>query len=412
MRLLSSMFTRAGLLCIAAAVAQGSPVSRYRVTELPVPAAAQEGCVPGYAAHASIARINDFGVVNATFHCYSVVDPVAPTLLTSSTNFFVAPWFGAVVLPQDHEGAAFTYTINNRGELFGYEPGPAETGGLFAARWTVSGGHERIFFDPACNSIQFQGAVDGNGRYIVGWGLRGDPSLPPPVDELCIKQRWLIRAADGTETSGPLGGTPLALNAHDVAVGEADRSAVSYHVPTGQLRVLHAATSAHSALATGINDLGEISGRILQNAQADISNSCDRSVAVRWDRTGRESVLPHLPGAVSSRAYDVGHDGVTVGDSGAGDYCPFRDNSGERATLWKGGRAHDLNRLIPPSSGITLTYAYGVNRRGQITAGGYVTGDPLTSCPSLEFDPQNGSAVLITAPCRHQRMFLLTPIGR
>ena len=83
-------------------------------------------------------------------------------------------------LPTSSPGFSYSYSINNRGELFGYESGTPESGGLYATKWSLAGGHERIFFDPACETIQFQAAVDGNGRYIVGWALRGDPSLPPP----------------------------------------------------------------------------------------------------------------------------------------------------------------------------------------------------------------------------------------
>jgi uncharacterized membrane protein len=134
-------------------------------------------------------------------------------------------------------------------------------------------------------------------------------------------------------------------------------------------------------------------------------------VAVRWERDGRERVLPHLPGAVSSHAFGVGYDGETVGDSGAGQYCSYTDNSGERAVLWLGGRAFDLNTLIPRSAGITLTYAYSVNRRGQITASGYDNDEPLTLCPIVQYD-SNGGSSLVAVACHNTRMFVLTPVGR
>lgn len=396
------------VFCAVGAPAHDSTISRYRVTELPIPASLKEGCLNDYFSGATVLRINDLGIVNATSVCYSAVDPATGVLLYKSQAFIAAPWFGAVELPQASPGTSHSGSINNRGQIFGYE-GP-ETGGLYAARWTLAGGRERIFFDPACDTIQFQGAVDGNGRYTVGWGLRGDPNLPPPADQLCIKTRWLIRNAAGVETSGPLGGSPSAINAHDVAAGTMDRSAVKFHVPTGQLTVLRPADSAHSAEATDINDLGEVAGRISQNEYPDISNQCDPGVAVRWERNGRERALPHLPGAVSSRAFGVGYNGETVGDSGAGVYCNFPDSSHERAVLWKAGRAYDLNTLIPRGAGVTLTYAYSVNRRGQITAGGYLNDEPMTLCPTLEVDPETG--MVMTVPCHNQRMFVLTPAGR
>lgn len=388
------------------------PVSRYRLTEVPVPNSLSSKCLPGYSSGASITKINEFGIFNAVGNCYTAVDPVVPTIQQQSASFFGATWFDSVELPHPAGTYDYAYSINDRGELFGYESGTADGGGLFATRWTLSGGRERIFVDPACDTIQFQAAVAGNGRYTIGWALRGDPSLPPPVDQLCIKSRWVIRNAAGVESSGPLGGDPSDINARDVAVGMVDRSAVRYHVPTAQLTVLHAADSAHSIEANDINDLGEIAGRILLNAQPDFYNRCDKSTAVRWERDGRERVLPHLPGAVSSHGWAVGYDGETVGDSGAGQYCAFTDNSQERAVLWKDGRAFDLNSLIPRGTGITLTYAFSINRRGQITAGGFVNGEPLTTCPGTEWDPVAMKVVYTSTPCHNQHMYVLNPVGR
>lgn len=413
MKLHRSLTMFAGFLCAFGAQAHEPGVGRYRVNELPVPDALEVSCLSGYRAGASITRINDFGVVNATFNCIAAFDAAASIVQYQSATFVSAPWFGSVELPRSGPVASFSYTINNRGEVFGYEFGTPDGGGIFATKWSLAGGRERIFVDAACDdTLQFQAAVDGNGRYTVGWALRGDPSLPPPVDQLCIKTRWVIRDAAGAEFSGPLGGSPSAINAFDVAVGNADRSAIRYHVPTGQMRVLHTADTAHSVDAADINDLGEVAGRIVTNVQPDFYNPCDPGVAVRWERDGRERVLPHLPGAVSSHAFGVGYDGETVGDSGAGQYCDFTDNSQERAVLWKGGRAHDLNTLIPRSAGITLTYAYAVNRRGQITAGGFVDNEPLVLCPISQFDPNTGTSSLTAVPCHNMHMFVLTPVGR
>lgn len=380
--------------------------ARYLVTELRAPAALTANCQQGFLAGAYATRVNDFGVMNGVYNCFTAVDIPTNTVQQQGATFVASPWFRSRELPRSNGGSSYSYHLNNRGEIFGYETGPAETGGLFATRWTIGGGHERLFYDPSCEGIQFQSATDGNGRYIVGWALRGDPSLPPPVDQLCIKTRWVIRNAAGVESSGPLGGTPTALNSHDVAVGTVDSSAVRYHVPTGQLTVLHAATATESLEANDINDLGDVVGRILTNSSPYGYNQCDRGVALRWDRQGREQVLPHLPGAVSSRAYGVGYRGEAVGDSGAGIYCGWTDNSSERAVLWKNGRVYDLNSLIPRNAGITLTYAFSVNRLGQISAGGYSNKEPLGLCPVIE----NGNAIS-TVPCRNQHMYLLTPLG-
>jgi hypothetical protein len=407
-RMIRSFAAIAGLLTALAVQAHGPAVSRYRVTEVIPPASATQDCLAGYTRGATINTINDFGVVNGTVQCYSQVDVAANILQFNTATFVAATWFGAIELPQSVPGFTFSYTLNNRGEAFGYEA-PFETGGLYGTKWSLAGGRERIFDDPACESIRFSGAVDGNARYTVGWALRPDPIFLPFV--LCIQNRWVIRDSAGVVTDGPLGGAPYALNAFDVAVGTSNGSAIRYHLPTAQTRVLHAADSAHSAEATSINDLGEMAGRVTTNSRPDQFNQCDPGVAVRWDRHGREQVLPHLPGAVSSHAFGVGYDGEVVGDSGAGQYCPYYDNSGERALLWKDGRAWDLNSLIPKSAGITLTYAYSVNRRGQITASGYDNEEPLTQCAQSQADPDTGMVVVTVSPCHSTRTYVLTPVG-
>jgi hypothetical protein len=383
------------------AQAHGPAAPRYRVNEVPVPDSVRAGCLGDYVVRAANSHINDFSVVSGNFSCYTQADTATSTFQFRTAAFVAAHWFGALELPRPADpGTSFGDSINNRGEIFGFEIGEA---GFTAARWTLFGGHERLFFDPACESIQVSSASDGNGRYILGWGLRGDSRLPPPVDALCLRLRWLIRSPDGIETLGPLDGSPTAINALNVAVGNSDRSAIRYHLPTGQVRVLHAADATHSAEAYDINDLGEIAGRLSENISPPGSTpQCDPGVALRWERDGREHVLPHLPGAVSSHAFGVGYDGETVGDSGAGNYCPYTDNRDERAVLWLDGRAFDLNSLIPRSARITLTLALSVNRRGQIAASGFDNDEPLTQCPS-------GGTVI---PCHNTRMYVLTPTGR
>jgi uncharacterized membrane protein len=156
-----------------------------------------------------------------------------------------------------------------------------------------------------------------------------------------------------------------------------------------------------------------VAGRLSLSISAPGSSpQCDPGVALRWDRDGRELALPHLPGAVSSHAFGIGYDGETVGDSGAGNYCPYTDNREERAVLWLDGRAFDLNTLIPRSAGITLTHALSVNRRGQITAGGFDNDETLTQCPTSKFDPATGSLTYTVVPCHNTRMYVLTPVGR
>jgi uncharacterized membrane protein len=396
----------AGILFVVAAGAHETPVARYRVQELPRPASFNAGCLPGYAISGTIGKINDFGVANAAIRCVTAVDLTAGTFTSKGGIFVVAPWFGAVMLPQGSLGADFAYGINNRGELFG---GSAEPDGVHATKWTLGGGRETVFANPACDGVfPFANAVEGNGSYVVGWALRPAPEISDP---LCFSLRWVIRTPAGTEVLGPLNGIPADINASNVAVGSSNRSAIRYNVVTGQVRVLHAATPNHNVEIGDINDLGEVAGRItVDNNPAQIF--CEPGVAVRWERDGRERVLPHLPGAVSSRALAVGYDGEVFGDSGAGEYCPETDHGRERAVLWKNGRVYDLNTLIPRSAGITLTYASSTNRMGQVTAAGTVNSEPMAVCAVQEYDPETAAPSVRLAPCRNIHIFVLTPTKR
>jgi hypothetical protein len=406
MKHLRAVLTTGTLLVGFTLQALGATPARYRVDELAAPSGLRQDCLAGFMAGSGASALNDLGIVVAGFSCFTALDFDAPLVQQKSAPFIAASWFGARALPLTGPACcSWASAINNFGSAFGAEN--MDTGGFAGAIWTLGGGHAKVFDDESCESIRFSAATGGNGRYTIGWGFRTDPSLPIPFDTLCLTTRWLFHSASGVETPGPLFGTPTAINAFDVAVGTLNRGAVTYHVPTGRTQLLHAADDAHSVNTSDINDLGEATGWIAQDSQPGVSNTCDPGSAVRWSRTGVERALPNLPGTVSSRAWSVGYDGETVGQSGQGEYCTDADLSGERAVMWVGTRVIDLNTLIPPSAGITLTVAASVNRLGQIAASGYYTNEPLSACPQYVYGETG--AVLTPTPCHRTRVFLLTP---
>jgi hypothetical protein len=409
------MSTVAGALALALAAitahAHGPGAdARYRVDELRAPASTQQSCLPAYGSNHYSNSFNDLGVVLGAFDCVTAVDAGVPTYSQNAGPYLTSLWFGPLDLGIAGPCCAFAYNINNSGKVFGAEQLGA--GGFAGAIWSLTGGHERIFDDEGCDTIRFAAAVDGNRRYTVGWGLRKIEGGAIPYDTLCLTTRWVIRGPSGVETQGPINGTPYAVNGFDLAVGQADRGAISYRLSSGEVRVLHAADDAHSAEASRVNDLGEIAGRITQNSTPGTYNQCDASVVVRWNRDGRETTLPHLPGAISSRVFGIGYDGETIGDSGGGAYCPYLDYRREmdRAVLWRGTRVIDLNTLIPRSAGITLTVAASINRWGQIATSGWVDSEPLTTCLQYVYD--TSGAVLTPFPCHKVHSFLLTPASR
>ena len=395
----------AAALFAQSAIAHGPGLLRYQVNEILPPSSVRAGCLPELAQATLGASINDFGVVSANFSCYTQYDPNGPfpSSTTHYSTFVGAPWLGSFELPASPGSTyTFSYQINNLGQVFGGDNSPTS---LTGTRWSLSGGFERVFDEPLCEGININGATSGNSRYVVGWGTRFAPEMGSPYDTLCLISYWLIRQPGGQVTLGPRNGSAYDINAFDVAVGTSENSAIRMHIPSGQTVVLHAGTDGvHGAIPNDINDLGLMAGYAYDYTSAN----CSRFSALRWDRQGNETPLPHLPGAVSSRASAIGYDGEVVGDSGPGDYCPYTFNQNERAALWLGSRVIDLNQTIPASLRLTLVYASSINRRGQILATGYSADDPVSQCPNIIYHP-DGEQEMEMLPCRNMRVFVLTP---
>jgi hypothetical protein len=382
---------------------------RYRVEEVEPPAVLLAACQPQLGILASAVEVNDTGIVVVNFACYTHPVATVEDVNTAGDAFTWSPWFGAQPLQTANPSAccAFATTLNNRGEIFGGD----FTQGDLGVKWTLAGGYERVFDDPECGpGLNINAAAAGNAQYVVGWGFRTDPAMGPPYDTLCLESRWVIRTRSGEEIMGPANGQPLDINVWSTAVGTANFSAIRYQVQTGQIRTLHTGDASHPPVAFDINDLGEVAGYVFSYPAGDLS-ACPQAVAVRWDRDDRETILPRLPGATSARAYAVGSDGETVGDSGPGKYCPPERVTREHAVLWRNGHAVDLNDLVPRNSPVTLASAASINRRGQILAFGTLDGEAPRICPQAIFDPDTGTSRLdLSQRCAHERIYLLTPL--
>jgi probable HAF family extracellular repeat protein len=84
--------------------------------------------------------------------------------------------------------------------------------------------------------------------------------------------------------------------------------------------------------------------------------------------------LGTLPGAVQTIVGGINNQGQIVGSS--------HDGTKWSAFLYDGGTMLNLNDLIDPDSGWTLSMAHGINERGEIIGEGHGTTFLLTPCSS------------------------------
>ena len=84
---------------------------------------------------------------------------------------------------------------------------------------------------------------------------------------------------------------------------------------------------------------------------------------------GRKVDLGVVSGDACSTATSINLAGQIVGASGT--CAPYYESL--HAFLWENGTIYDLNALIPPGSGITLTDVFDINDLGEITGQGLLS---------------------------------------
>jgi hypothetical protein len=185
------------------------------------------------------------------------------------------------------------------------------------------------------------------------------------------------------------------------------------------------ATDLGLGRAYAINDSGVAVG---YTTVSDLIGSGD--LAVRWAASGNTpTVLGHLGvgnnGHTNAQALAINNAGVAVGFA---EKFIGNVSKGEHAVYWSpDGMAVDLNTLISPTDGWTLTRAYSISDTGWIMGYGFFEGDPNTGYYSRLFlmhvpaaavpEPSTialaaGAAALLLGAYRTQRTKLVRSVRK
>jgi uncharacterized membrane protein len=282
------------------------------------------------------------------------------------------------------------YAINNAGVTVGYTDRWHTPGAEYvdrAARWSVSGAITELG-DLSPGSIRTprtrafavneSGTAVGYAQILIGGG----------ADAGTRAVRWDGSGTVATELGNlGLSGGRTQSEAHDVNESGA---AVGWAYKGGGISGIQTPVrwDANSTVATELGTLGTAPSfaYAINDLGAAVGVSSFR--AVRWDATTTTATqLGGLGAEGGSGAYDINNSGIAVGSANR-----FVDevSIGGRAVAWRNdARAIDLNNLIDPQSGWTLTSAY------SISDSGWVTGIGL-------FDPDGAGS-----RAAYQRLFIL-----
>jgi len=169
-------------------------------------------------------------------------------------------------------------------------------------------------------------------------------------------------SADGTVSALPEGFRAGAINNHGHVAGTmiTEQGQHVFTLEGGTLRELPALSDPFEwALAEAMNDHGLVVGASAQGGDTH---------AVLWRQGALVDLGDFGGGAFMSRAYGVNNGGYIVG-FGTADGVGLGE---QRAALWNPNlEMFDINDMLQPGSGWTLTSAMGINAHRQVIALGY-----------------------------------------
>jgi probable HAF family extracellular repeat protein len=323
------------------------------------------GALPG-ANNSFPAWVNDHGDV-VGFSENSVIDP-----LTGFPEIIGVLWKDGAILDLGTMGgnASYPNAINNRGQVVG------------AALNTIPDSNATSFWGPVFPvATQFRaflwqhgvmrdlGTLGGNDAGAVFVNERGQVSGVSLTNTNNVDTFFWENGKKMVDI-GTLGGsatTPWAMNNRGQITGDANTTgdqtsfAFLWDKKRGLQNLGTLPGGGHSS-AFWMNDAGEVVG------SSDSSDGNGSLVfAVLW-KNGAITNLGTVDGDLCSIAKSINSQGQIVGSS-------YLDCVNETHWfLWEnGGPAIDLQNLVPPRSGVTLTNAAFINDRGEIEGFGSLT---------------------------------------
>ncbi len=226
-----------------------------------------------------------------------------------------------------------------------------------------------------------------NAGTLVGWAVNGPPSfsIPFPRESRHIPAmwqrvagQWQITTLDGWPDDGYSSDEAFALNEREQVLvrGSIGQSTGSFLWEAGVVTERPTLGGA-STQARDINDAGQVVGQT-SNGQLEETPTSDRlgpedRSQVRRAFLWQDGVISDLGtlGGQSSQAIAINNLGQVIGQADTsefGFFSEFASYAIDRPFLWQEGVMVDLNDLVPPDAGITITNVFDINDVGQILA--------------------------------------------
>ena len=272
-------------------------------------------------------------------------------------------------------------------------------------RGEVAGFAEEDTVDPDCPGTV---AVNGTGPQLlyfepVIWGPSPDEirKLPPLTGDNVGMALFINDNGQAVGTSGTCANTTLPgpMTGPHAVLWERDGSVHDLGNLGG---TSNSAVLALGNVAVSVNDRGQVSG--LSALPEITGNGCPGNPPnpvcfpfhpFLWTKETGMRDLGLLPGDFDGAGLGMNNLGEVVGPSFS---SPGPTSGNPRAFLYRDGKMHDLNALVPPDSPLYLLIAYGINDAGQIAGFGVNSNGDIHAYLATPCNRDQVDKDLLTAP--------------